>query len=127
MVTRNNASPVILPGKNYILAVWSGLLNGDVGDAFDCQGYFIASVEWEGTPGVGFAGQSQITNKPAAQDSAVYGGTPTQWTSVAGLAASGSSHIVPSALNPYAMQVRPNITAGDGTTSMTCRMLLKLY
>ena len=66
MATRNNASPVITPSKKSIEVTWSGLLNGDVGDAVDLQGFFIASVEWEGTPGAGFAGQTQISNKPAS-------------------------------------------------------------
>jgi hypothetical protein len=127
MVTRNNASPVLAPQLKSRLITWTGLLNGDVGDPVDMQGYFIASVEWEGTPGVGFAGQTQITNKPTVALSAVYGGTPTQWSSVAGLAASASTHVVPNAIIPYAAQVRPNVTGGDGTTNMTCRILLMFY
>ena len=59
-MTRLNASPVVTPGKNYILVTWAGLLNGDVGDPFDCQGYSLSSVEWEGTPGAGFNGQTEI-------------------------------------------------------------------
>lgn len=121
MATRNNASPVITPSKKSIEVTWSGLLNGDVGDAFDLQGYFISSVEWEGTPGAGFQGQTQISNKPASV------GAPTQWSNITALQVTSSAEVVPTSMTPYAMQVRPAVTAGDGTTNMTCRMTLIFY
>jgi hypothetical protein len=121
MATRNNVSPVITPSKKSIEVTWSGLLNGDVGDAYDLQGFFVASVEWEGTPGAGFAGQTQISNKPASV------GVPSQWSSVSGLQATSSTELIPGNTIPYAMQVRPNVTGGDGTTNMTCRLALMYY
>jgi hypothetical protein len=121
MATRLNVSPVINVSKKSIEVTWPGLLNGDVGDAFDLQAYFIASVEWEGTPGAGFQGQTQISNKPASV------GAPSQWTNVSVLQATSATELLPGNTIPYAMQVRPSVTAGDGTTNMTCRITLMFY
>jgi hypothetical protein len=43
------------------------------------------------------------------------------------LQATSAAELLPGNTIPYAMQVRPNVTGGDGTTNMTCRLTLMFY
>ena len=124
MTTRNNSAPVIDYSDNFAVYTWTGLLNGDVGDAVLCAGWAIASVEWEGTAGSGFAGATEVSNNAGSPGSDEPSGTPTQWSAVSGLAAAAAGQVQDAVGMHWAAQIRPHITAGDGTTSMTFRALL---
>jgi hypothetical protein len=119
MTLRNNASPVYDKDRGFLIITWSGLLNGDSGDPFDISGWEFGSIEWQGTPGAGFAGQLQATIDPA--------GAPASWTSLTNFAATAVGFVQPPNVYPvYARFIRPLISAGDGTTSMIVRAMCAL-
>jgi len=118
MATRNH-SRVATPGKSssaVIVVRWDGLLNGDVGDdvsfppdadiTFQVFGTFGAggSISLEGT------NESTPTNRNILNDSRG-GANPVTLT------AAGVKQVLESVL-----WVRPRVTAGDGTTSLTVIM-----
>jgi hypothetical protein len=106
--------------KMFCLVVYSGLLSTDVGEAFDSAPYTLMSVQWQGTPGVGFDGDIQGNNEV----------TPVNWADIAAFSnATASGLIIPAAgtiAYPVATRwMRPNVKAGDGTTNMVCSMFFR--
>jgi len=112
--------PISDASRGFAVAAWSGLLNLDTGEAFDSAGWTLMSVQWQGTPGVGFDGDMQGTNEPVA----------TNWSDIVAFSnATGNGLIIPIAggvAYPISTRwMRPNVKAGDGTTNMTCYALFR--
>lgn len=98
------------PNKGVLKIVWSGLLNGDDGTFLDAPTYPDKTVTVEGTPGVGFSiqiedGNANILNDP--QDAALSGNLVNDTKVILE--------------NPE--KLRPNVTAGDGTTNVTVTLI----
>jgi hypothetical protein len=113
-----NVSPIYDYKRGFIVVTWPNIPNGNQGDPFEVSGFLLGSVDWQGTIGAGFSARLEGTDNPNGAP-AVWGAIPNWTTTVAGL-------LVPSAdtYPVFVRFVRPNITAGDGTTSMTARLLL---
>lgn len=102
------------------LIIWAGLLNGDTGAAYKgAGGYPSKRVQVTGTFGVGGSVRiqgsmfGQEETSPVFEDLQDVAFTPLTF-SVAG--ARATSDLV--------VQVRPEVTAGDGTTALTVRLLM---
>lgn len=108
----------VLPGGAK-LVTWTGLLNGDTGAPVFLPEHGDRSVQVTGTFGVGgtcvFQGNNDdpdITPVPVNY----YSLTDPALTVISFTAAGGETVLDPTVF------VRPNVTAGDGTTSLTVRM-----
>lgn len=101
--------------RQFAADTWTPLLNGDVGDAFELSDFADKSVQVDGTFGVGgsvtLQGSNDLVNWYALSDPQ---GVALTFTA-AGLKAVG----------PATRYVRPNVTAGDGTTSLTVTLFAK--
>ena len=109
-VAKNVTTELPLAGQGQgFLVQWGPLANGDTGDLFDMTGFVPLSVQVEGTFGaagsVTLEGSNDGTNKHTLKDP---NGNVLTFTS-AGLVAVGTQP----------RYVRPNATAGDGTTALT--------
>lgn len=103
------------------LIIWAGLLNGDTGAAYKgAAGYPKKRVQVSGTFGAGGAVRvqgsmfGQLEASPVFDDMQDESATPLTF-SVAG--ARATSDLV--------VQIRPEVTAGDATTDLTVRLLMK--
>jgi hypothetical protein len=98
--------------RNCVLVVWSGLLNGDTGEPFRAGDYADRSVQIGGTLGVGgsctFEGSLDETNFIATTD--------PQGIAINKVVAAIE------VVEEGPRSVRPNVTAGDGTTNFTVTM-----
>lgn len=118
MATRNatnaGVAPVDTIGEMYALT-WTGLLNGDVGDAQGYAEFADKSVQVHGTFGVGgsitFEGSNDGTNWFPLTD--LQGNAITK-------TAAALEHI-----SEATVFVRPHVTAGDGTTSLTAILFVR--
>lgn len=103
------APRITAPAKGVIQVQWPNLANGDVGGGADIRRFPEKTLQMEGTPGVGgtmqFEGSNDGTNWRQMKD---FEGT------LISLTAAG---IVLISENPFL--IRPNITAGDGSTDLT--------
>ncbi|WP_375397309.1 hypothetical protein [uncultured Sphingomonas sp.] len=86
---------------------WSGLLNGDDGAPAVMNGMELVSWQVFGTVGAGGSAQVEASNEA----------TPTTWGLI-GAAATTAAMVFP-ADDIVARNIRPRVTAGDGTTSLT--------
>lgn len=102
-------TPVVeILGENTVRATWSGLLNGDTGAPVDWPLYADRSVQVVGTFGAGgsvsIEGSNDDSNYVALSD------------------ARGSALAITAArleqVEDCSKSIRPNVTAGDGTTSL---------
>ena len=107
--------PVNAGDATFVVA-WAGLLNGDTGSPFDLTTFVPVSVQLEGTFGAGgssaIEGSNDATNYRAL--AAVPNGAAIAIT-VAGIKSVADATRL----------IRPNITAGDGTTSLTASLLIR--
>lgn len=103
------------PGSEVIKVVWGPMANGDTGAPVGLAGYTDRSVQVTGTFGASgncrFQGTNDGTNYAALTDPQ---GNDLNFTATK---IEGISEI--------AAAVRPNITAGDGTTSITVTMIAR--
>jgi hypothetical protein len=105
------------------LVTWLNMLNGDTGAPVYLPEFGDRSVQLFGTLGVGGNARLEGSN----QLPTVVPGAAEYWTltdpglTAINLIAIGAGETV---LDP-AVQMRPNITAGDGTTSLTVRMFCR--
>lgn len=97
---------------------WTGLLNGDVGAAVSLAEFADKSIQFTGTFGAGgtivLQGSNDLTS-------------PTNWFTLTDPQTSSISKTA-AALEQVIEQtvwVRPNVTAGDGTTSLTAKLLCR--
>lgn len=110
MATRNAAAST--PSTNVKLVVWSGLLNGDDGNPFELFDYADYTVQVGGTFGAGGTIVFQGSNDGAT------------WFTLNDVQASAISK-TSAAIEQVAeapRYVRPAVTAGDGTTNLTCTL-----
>lgn len=95
---------------------WTGLLNGDQGEAATYPDYGgDATVTFEGTFGVG----GSITLNGSNDGVNFYPMTDPQGNAITKTAA--GMEVVEEA----PLYIRPNVTAGDGTTLLQCRVLVR--
>ena len=119
MATRNPVVRTI--AKGVILIKWSGLLNGDQGAAFAVPQHTDKSVQVFGTFGAAGSVQMEGSNEqPAQQDNQ----SPTAPTWVLLHDATQTTSSAKTSASAYQLlentaQIRPNVTAGDGTTNLT--------
>jgi hypothetical protein len=109
MATRNALTSYLEETK--VLAVWSGLLNGDVGDAQGLSKWAIKAVQVIGTFGAGGSVALEGSNDGGTTWAALRDSTGT---TIALTAATAIRDVLE---NPR--MIRPHVTAGDGTTSLT--------
>lgn len=107
MATRSHTSNN--DNGDFRVVTWTGLLNGDDGDAAQLVGFSDRSVQVIGTFGAGgsvtIEGSNNGTNWSALSDP--QGGAITR--TAAGI----------KAVSELTRYIRPRVTAGDGTTSLT--------
>ena len=128
-----NHHGAILPGV--MLVVWSNLANGDTGQPYVSPDKSEKSIQVSGTPGAGVSVTIQGSNGQAFQ-STLSGGAAAgvapgyaalndpQGNALTFVAADVTANKIEEVLeNP--LVVRPSVTAGDGTTSITIRMLVR--
>lgn len=100
--------------------VWTPMLNGDVGAPYLGSGSADRSVQVSGTFGAGGSVTMEGTNVGTAA-------TPTNFTTLhdpQGLALTVTSAKL-ELVAELTMAIRPNCTAGDGTTSLTVAMVVR--
>lgn len=101
------------------LVTWAALANGDTGAPVHLPEYGDRSVQLSGTLGVGGACTVQGSNEsPTTTTPSIYGTVTDPGLTAIVLNAVGAIETI---LDPT-VWVRPNITAGDGTTALTVRM-----
>lgn len=108
---------ITAPGPRLIRAVWTGLLNGDVGQALDAPGYPDKTVCMYGTFGVG--GTIVVQGRGIAA-----GVTDSDYTTLNDTRGEGNALTFTASdvrtINENPDLVRPSVTAGDGSTSLIC-------
>ena len=105
------------PSRFSVLFTWSGLLNGDTGSWVALDEFNDRTVQLSGTPGAGFSLTMQGTNDTTA--------TAFPLTDPQGNAITKTAVDVGETLLESPLYVRPNVTAGDGTTNAVVRLLCK--
>lgn len=117
MATRNPT--IVQPGEPLVdhatLVTWAGLLNGDTGEPVNLSDFPDRTVQFLGTFGTGgsvtFEGSNNKTNWVALTDPQGNAITKT---------AAGMEFVTETPL-----WVRPNVTAGDGSTDLTVIMFAR--
>lgn len=115
MATRTHTATK-LGERGDLLVVWTGLLNTDDGSPFDLTDCQDVSVQLVGTLGAG--GTCLI-------EGALYTATPTYGTmqDLAGTALSLTA-LGFKRVGARTVLIRPRVSAGDGTTDLSLRMLV---
>jgi hypothetical protein len=103
------------PSGRGVVATWTGLLNGDDGSPIDWLEYADKTFQVFGTFGTGGSCQMEYSNDGTNW---VLANNP-QGTTSAKTTAGGC------ALLESALYVRPRVTAGDGTTSLTVKLFAR--
>lgn len=112
------------------IVTWANMQNGDQGEPYAAPGWADRNVQVLGTPGVGFHAKMEGSNSGFPSDGVTASVYPqsTDWSL---LTSSGLAiDIVSVGANAMAeidqipLWVRPNIV-GDGTTSVTVRMMVR--
>lgn len=104
-------------GADCWIVTWTGLLNGDDGDPIKMPECADGSVQFFGTFGVGGTIQWEGTNQRTTANFIIL--TDPQGTTITKTAAAIET------CEESCFQRRPRVTAGDGTTSLTCVALLR--
>lgn len=114
MATRKHVTSWIVLGE-VIKVVWSGVKNGDDGEAFESPDFADCSVQVTGTFGTGgsatFEGSNDGTNYVALTD--------PQGNALTLTAAKLE------AVSELAAKKRPRVTAGDAATDLTFTMIAR--
>lgn len=100
---------------NVRIVTWASLANGDVGQAYTGASFSDCSVQVYGTFGTG--GNARLQGSQET-------GTPANWVTLTDPNAT-ALNMTTAALNQVLQRcyvMRPNITAGDGTTSLTVKI-----
>lgn len=104
-------------GNNARTVIWTGLLNGDDGTPFEMPGWADRSVQVLGTFGVGGTLLIEGSNEV----------TPTNWHTLndpSSTALSITAAKIKTILE-VTRWVRPRVSAGDGTTTLTVNMIVR--
>lgn len=118
MATRNyTVDQVTEFGAGSWIVTWTGLLNGDDGQPIQMPECADGSVQFFGTFGVGGSIQWEGTNQRTTVNFIVL--TDPQGNNIVKTAAAIET------CEESCFQRRPRVTAGDGTTSLTCVALLR--
>ena len=96
------------------ISTWTGLLNGDSGDPILMPGSSVRSIQFSGTFGAG----GTIVLQGSNDNSNWFTLTDFQGNAISKTSAALEN------VEELTLYVRPNVTAGDGTTSLTAVMLL---
>lgn len=113
MAVRNPTITQLYDGA--LVVQWSGLLNGDIGAPVEYPGHSDRSVQIQGTFGVGGTCVIQGSNDGTNYQSL----TDPQGNAISKTAASIEM------VTELTRYIRPNITAGDGTTNLEVTMVLR--
>lgn len=116
MATRDPA--ITRPGPSFSLqvATWSGLLNGDVGNAFEFTDWADRTVQVSGTFGAG--GNVLIEGSNDG----------TNWNTLTDATGAALGTITTATLKQLTEAprfARPRVSAGDGTTNLTVVLLAR--
>lgn len=99
----------------FMVVTWPGLANGDTGQPFTLASYADRSIQVEGTFGAGglVVVQGTIDN--------------TNWRTLNDPYSNAISITTPKieAVSELVNGIRPAVTAGDGTTSLTVSMMVR--
>jgi hypothetical protein len=95
-----------------LLVTWTGLLNGDQGDAIELPDWADRCIQITGT----FGASGNMRFEGSLDGTNWFPITDPQGNAINLTAAGGE------ALTEVTKYVRPNVTAGDGTTSLTVMM-----
>lgn len=113
MATRNYAVTEV-PGEGF-LVTWAGLLNGDDGQPYNGHGLGDRSVQFVGTFGAGGTIVFEGSN-----DAATYASLTDPQGNAISKTATGIEQVMEAA-----RQVRPRVTAGDGTTTLNAYLFIR--
>jgi len=108
------ATPALL-AHGAVLYTWTGLLNGDTGTPVEVPGHADKTAQIEGTFGAGGTCVIQGSNDGTNYQSL----TDPQGNAISKTAAAIEM------VEEHTRYIRPNITAGDGTTSLTVTLMAK--
>lgn len=117
MATRIPTTSEINVDNSLVSVTWTGLLNGDDGTPISAAEFADRSIHFFGTFGVGGTIILEGSNEAV----------PTNWAPLAdpqGTAISKTQLSVEQLLE-LTRWVRPRVTAGDGTTSLSAVMLIR--
>lgn len=98
-----------------VLFTWTGLLNGDTGEPVECSEFGDRSFQATGTFGAGGSIQPQGSN-----DSTNYVQLKDPTSTALAHTSAGLKQILEAT-----RMVRPSVTAGDGTTSLTATLFAR--
>jgi hypothetical protein len=115
MTTRNVTITPQGDGRS-ALAVWTGLVNGDDGTPISWLEYADRSVQFLGTFGTGGSVRLEWSNDGGTTWVTC---TDAQGNDIIKTAAGGE------AVTELGLLVRPRVTAGDGTTSLSCYLAMR--
>lgn len=118
MATRNPTTttlPTLVDYNRVTIVTWTGLLNSDDGAPIEQPSFADRTVAFTGTFGVG--GTVQVEGSIDGTNYFVL--TDPQGNNISKTAAGLES------VSEAVRYIRPKVTAGDGTTSLTCTMLLR--
>lgn len=114
-------------GIDAVLITWAGLLNGDTGAAVQRPDLADRSIQYEGTFGAGGSGTLEGSNDSVngSGDGSAAGGhfealsTPASASAIA-ITSAGVNQVTEAT-----RWIRPHVTAGDGTTSLTAMVCMR--
>ena len=116
-MTTRAVSPTFYPQNQagVVIYEWTGLLNGDDGSPIELPSFPDMSVEFSGTFGTGGTILLEGSNK----GSAYYTLTDPQGNAISKTAAALEQ------VEELVRYVRPRVSAGDGTTSLTATLICR--
>lgn len=117
MATRTPTTEFITAGREIIKFVWTGLLNGDSGSPIEFANYPDRSIQVSGTFGAGGSVLMEGSNNGEVSYSTL--NKTTDGTAMTIISASLVGVL------ELAAQIRPRVTAGDGTTNLTVTMIAR--
>lgn len=102
---------------NLSRVVWTGLLNGDTGAPVEMGDWADRTVQITGTFGVGGSVNLEGSCDKTTETPTYFILTDPQGTAITKTAAAGE------VFEESPLLIRPNVTAGDGTTSLTVKLV----
>ena len=105
-----------------VLVEWAGLLNTDTGKPVKVPNFADKTIQVSGTLGAGGSLSFQGSNDPADPPSN-FGVLHRADAALGDMVFTSAEGLEPSVALENPLWVRPIVTAGDGTTNLTCRMV----